>query len=90
MSTAVKANKNWQQKLLNTKIVYIVEAIALAITLFWDPNFLLYPRHTLNLAKKLRLKTKSLKIDLVKEQIGEIWANKIITELDILFTNNPN
>ena len=68
----------------------MVKVIPLAATLFWDHNFLLCPRHILNLANKLGLKTKSLKVDLVKAQIGEIWANRIIAELDILFTNNPD
>ena len=68
----------------------MVEAILLAIAFFRDPNFLLYPRHTLNLAKKLGLKIKSLKVNLIKEQIGEIWANRIIAELNVLFTNNPD
>ncbi len=27
---------------------------------------------------------------MVKEQIGQIWANKMIAELDTLFTNNPD
>ncbi len=68
----------------------MVEAIPLAAALFWDPNFLLCPRHTLNLAKKLGLKTKGLKVDVVKERIGDIWANRTIAELDVLFTNNPD
>ncbi len=87
---AVKANREWQQELLNTKLMYMVETIPLTATLFCDPNFLLYPRHTLNLAKKLELKTKSLKVDIVKERIGQIWVNRIITELDAFFTNNLN
>ena len=51
---------------------------------------MLCPRHTLSLAKRLGLKTKSVKVDLVKAQIGEIWANRMIIELDVLFTNNPD
>ena len=70
--------------------MYMMEAISLAVAFFFDPNFLLCPKHTLNLAKKLGLKTKSLKVDLIKAQIGEIWANKTIAEMDILFTNNPD
>ena len=85
---AVKSNREWQQELLNTKLVCMVEAIPLAAALFWDPNFLLCPRHTLNLAKKLGLKSKSLKANVVKERIGQIWANRTIAELDVLFTNN--
>ena len=86
----VKANREWQQELLNTKVVYMVEAIPLAAVFFQDPNFLLCPRHILNLAKKLGLKNKNLKINLVKAQISEIWVNKTITELNILFTNNSD
>ena len=63
------------------------EAIPLAAAIFWDPNFLLCPRYTLNLAKKLGLKTKNLKADIVKKRIGQIWANRKIAELDVLFTN---
>ncbi len=70
--------------------MYMVKAISLAAALFWDPNFLLCPRHILNLVKKLGLKTKNLKVDIVKERIGQIWANKTIAELDVLFTNNPD
>ncbi len=68
----------------------MMEAIPLAIALFWDPNFLLCPWHILNLVKKLGLKMRSLKVDVVKERIGEIWANKTIVKLGILFTNNPD
>ena len=68
----------------------MMEAILLAIAFFLDPNFLLYPKYTLNLAKKLGLKIKSLKVNLVKVQIGKIWANRTIAELDILFINNPD
>ncbi len=67
---AVKINGKWQQKLLNIKLVSMVEAISLVATLFWNPNFLLCPRHILNLVKKLGLKTKILNVDIVKEQIG--------------------
>lgn len=71
---AVKANREWQQELLNPKPVCMVEAIPLAATIFWDPNLLLCPRHTLNLAKKLGLKTKNPKADIVKERIGQICS----------------
>ena len=67
----------------------MVETISLAATIFWDPNFALCPRHTLNLARKLGLKTKELKAEVINERIGQIWANKTIAELDLLFTNNP-
>ncbi len=65
-----------------------MEAILLAAALFWEPNFFLCPQHILNLVKKLGLKNRSLKVDVVKERIGEIWANRTIAELDVLFTNN--
>ncbi len=68
----------------------MVKAIPLAAALFWEPNFLLCPRHTLNLTKKLGLKIRSLKFDVVKERIGQIWANRTIAELDVLFINNPD
>ena len=70
--------------------MYMVKVISLAATLFWDPNFLLCPKHTFNLAKKLGLKTISLKVGLIKMRIREIWANRIIAELDVLFTNNSD
>ena len=63
----IKANKAWQQELLNTKLVCMVEAILLAATLFWDSNFKLCPIHTLNLKRKLELMTKSLKVKLIME-----------------------
>ena len=87
---AVKANRAWQEELLNPKTVCMVEAIPLAAAIFWDPNFLLCPKHTPKLAKKLGLKTKNLKAEIVKEQIGQIWANRTIAELDLLFMNNPD
>ncbi len=68
----------------------MVEAIPLAAAIFWDPNFLLYTRHTLNLTKKLGLKTKNLRADIVKEQIGQIWAHRTIVKLDLLFKNNSD
>ena len=46
---AIKANKTWQLELLNSKIVYMIELILLAIAIFWDLSFTLCPRHTLNL-----------------------------------------
>lgn len=66
----------------------MVKVILLAATIFWNPNFALYPRHTLNLVKKLGLKTKGLKAKVVNERIGQIWANRTIVELDLFFTNN--
>lgn len=50
----------------------MIETILLAATIFWDSKFLLYTRHTLNLIKKLDLKTKNLKANVIKEQIGQI------------------
>lgn len=74
--------------MLNTKPIDIVEVITLATAIFWDFNFYLCLRHTLNLVKKLGLKTKSFKVDIVKERIRQVLVNKIITELDMLFNNN--
>ncbi len=88
---AVKANRLWQQELLDRKLVCIVEAIPLAMAIFWDlGNFVLCARHTLNLAKKLGLKTKNLKTVIVKERIEQIWANRTLARLDELFANNPD
>ncbi len=75
---------------MNSKAVCMVEAIPLAAAIFWDPNFLLCPKHTLKLVKKLGLKTKNLKAEIVKERIGQIWANRTIAELDLLFKNNSD
>ncbi len=67
----------------------MVETISLATAIFWDPgNFVPCTWHTLNLAKKLGLKTKNLKADIVKERIEQIWANRTLAELDELFANN--
>ncbi len=68
----------------------MVKVIPLAATIFWDSNFLLCPKHTLKLVKKLGLKTKNLKAEIVKEWIEQIWVNKTIAELDLIFKNNPN
>lgn len=87
-SKVIKANKIWQQELLNSKIVCMVEPILLAATIFCDPNFALCPKHILNLARKLGTKTKKLKIMVINKQIGQICANKPIAELDLLFKNN--
>ncbi len=85
---AIKANKAWQEDVLNPKFVYMVKTILLAIAIFYDPNFLLCTRYTLNFAKKLELKTKNLRVDIIKERIRQIWAYKMIAKLDPLFTNN--
>lgn len=63
----VKVNRLWQQELLDQKLVNIVNAILLATANFWDPKFVLSTRHMLNLTKKLALKTKKVKNNLVKE-----------------------
>ena len=88
VSTSCKSKQRLVAEALKYQLVCIVKAITLATAFFWDPNFLLCPKHTLNLAKKLGLKIKSLKVDLIKERIGEIWANKIIVKFDVLFINN--
>ena len=67
----------------------MIEAIPLDVAIFSDPNFAFYLRHTFDLAKKLGLKAKGLKTEVLNKRIGQIWANKIIAELDLLFTNNP-
>ncbi len=64
---AVKANRPWQQELLNPKTVYMVEVISLATTIFWDLKFLLCRKHILKLIKKLGFKIKNLKAEIVKE-----------------------
>ncbi len=87
----MKANRLWQRELLDQKFVGIIKAIPLAIAIFWYPsNFVPCVWHTLNLAKKLGLKTKNLKTDIVKEQIEQIWANRILTRLDKLLANNQD
>ena len=67
----------------------MVEAIMLAAAIFWDSKFALCPRYTLNVARKLGLKTRRLKAKVINERIRKIWANKTIAELDLLFTNDP-
>lgn len=85
---AIKANKLQQQELLNQKFVCMVKAILLPIAIFWNHNFEFCIWHILNLIKKLGLKTKNAKNDIVKEWIGQIWANKIQTGLNKFFFNN--
>lgn len=63
---SIKANRKWQQKLLNSKLVYMVKTISLDATIFRNPNFLSYTKHTLNLVKKLGLKTKNQRVDIIK------------------------
>ena len=66
---AVKANRFWQREFLDWKPLYMIEVILLAAAVFWDPNFVSCSWHTLNLAKKLGLKIKNLKSNIVKERI---------------------
>ena len=50
----------------------MVETIYLAATIFWNSNFLLCPKYTFKLVKKLGLMTKNLKADIIKKRIGQI------------------
>lgn len=68
----------------------MVKAILLIDTIFWDSHLLLYFKHIFKLTKKFGIKMKNLKAKIVKEQIEQIWANKIIAKLDLFFTNNPD
>lgn len=68
----------------------MIEIISLVMPIFWDCIFVLCPWNTLNLVKKLGLKIKNFKSDIVKECIQKIWANKIITQLNKLFNNNSD
>ena len=70
--------------------VCMVKVIPLAAVLFWDHNFIFCLRYTLNLAKKLGLKTKRLKTNIVKEYIQKILANRTIAQLDKLFNENSD
>ena len=89
-SLGAKLNRPWQIELLEQRSACIVETISLAAVIFWDPNFMPCLRHTLNLAKKMGLKTRNLSSALVKERIQSIWANKTIGQLDALFKENPD
>ena len=73
---------------MDQKPLCMVGAIPLAAAVFWDPSFVLCLRHTLNLTKKLDLKTKNLKSDIIKERIQKIRANRIMVQLDELFKSN--
>lgn len=66
-SLAIKANRSWQQELLDQKPVCMIKGILLAAAIFWDPNFVFCTRRTLKLIKKLGFKTKNIKNNLVKE-----------------------
>lgn len=68
----VKANKECQQKLLNTKPICMVKVISLAIIIFYDSNSLLYSKYSLNIRKKFSLKTRIWKAIVVKKRIGQI------------------
>ena len=66
---AIRLNKPWQIEILEQRPACIVKMIPLAAAIFWDPNFVLYPCHTLKLATKLGLKTRNLPSALVKKCI---------------------
>ncbi len=69
----------------------MINAIPLVVAIFYDfDNFMPCIQHMLNLAKTLGFKTKNLKTDIIKEQIEQIWANRILARLDELFANNPD
>lgn len=85
----VKLNRLWQLQLLDHKPVCRIEAILLAAAIFWDPSFAPCHCHTMKLASKLGLRTRSIVSKVVKEKIGLVWANKTINQLDLLFWNNP-
>ena len=68
-SPVIKLNGAWQIELLEQRPACIVETIPLVAAIFWDPNFVPCSRHTLNLAKKIDLKTRNLSSALVKERI---------------------
>ena len=87
---AIKLNRPWQIELLEERPVYIIETIPLITAIFWNPNFVPYPRHTLNLVKKLGLKIRNFSSTLDKECIQLIWANRTIGKLNALFKENPN
>ena len=87
-SLVVKLNKLWQIDFLERRPARIVGIIPLVAAIFWDPNFVPCPCHTLNLATKLGFKTKNLRSALVKERIQSIWANRTIGQLDALFKEN--
>ena len=89
-SPGVKLNRPWQIELLEQRPACIVETIPLAAAIFWNPNFIPCPRHTLNLAKKMSFKVKNLSSALIKERIQSIWANKTIGQLDALFKKKPD
>ena len=88
MLSAVKLNGPWQIELVERRPACIVETIILAAAIFWDLNFELCPRRTLNLAKKLGLKTRNFSSALVKELIQSLWASRTIKQLDALFKKN--
>ena len=68
----------------------MMEVIPLVAAIFLDPNLLLCLKHTLKLTKKLGLKMKNLKTEIVKKRIRKIKANRIIAKLDLLCKNNSN
>lgn len=42
----IKFNRAWQLELLDPEPVCIMEAIPLAVAIFWDPSFVPCPRHS--------------------------------------------
>ena len=85
----VKLNRSWQLKLLDRKLVYLIEAILLTAAQFWDPLFALCPYNTMNLASKLGLRMWGIATGVIKERIESVWANRTVRQLDQLFQNNP-
>ena len=56
---------------------------------FLRHQFYSLPAAYIQSCKKLGLKTKRLKIDMVKKCIQKIWANRVMAQLDTLFNENP-
>ena len=88
--SVVKTNSTFQHELLINKLIYLVKAIPVAVAIFCNFKFLLCTRNTLNFTKKLRLKIKNLRVNIIKEWIEQIWAYKIIAKLNLFFTKNSD
>ena len=58
-SSRVKLNRPWQIELLEQRPACIVETIPLVAAIFWNPNFVPCPCHTLNLSKKWASRQKT-------------------------------
>ena len=52
------------------------------------PEFYFLPMANTQYRRKLGLKTKKLKTEIVKGRTQKIWANRTITQLDELFKEN--